>query len=99
MNPPYGKTIVYWVEKACKTAMRGNLVVGLLPARTDNGWWNTFVKGHADIHFIMGRLAFGDGKTGAPFPSALAIWWGQVLIVDQRRRSYNKDTQSSLFGY
>lgn len=98
MNPPYGIEIVYWVKKAHETAMLGNLVVGLLPSRTDNAWWNTYVKGHADIHFIMGRLAFGDGTASAPFPSALAIWWGQEKIIDQRKKKGAEDMQGWLLA-
>jgi hypothetical protein len=36
MNPPYGKEIYKWVEKAYNTAKYGyGTVVCLLPARTD----------------------------------------------------------------
>lgn len=34
-NPPYGRDIGRWVEKADMSAKRGALVVMLLPARTD----------------------------------------------------------------
>ena len=76
MNPPYGREISYWVEKARSEAERGSLVVGLLPARTDTKWWQEHVQGHADVRFIAGRLKFGNAKSAAPFPSAIAVWWG-----------------------
>ena len=79
MNPPYGATIGLWCAKAHLEASKGTLVVGLLPARTDTKWWQDHVAPYADIRFLRGRLRFGDGKNTAPFPSALAIWWGFPL--------------------
>ncbi len=76
MNPPYGRDIADWVAKAKVEAIMGTLVVGLLPARTDTRWWHTYVQGSADVRFIEGRLKFGNAKNSAPFPSAIAIWWG-----------------------
>jgi site-specific DNA-methyltransferase (adenine-specific) len=40
MNPPYGRQIGRWVKKAWESAQSGacELVVCLLPARTDTGW-------------------------------------------------------------
>lgn len=76
MNPPYGKTIGAWVQKAREESERGALVVGLLPVRTDTRWWQQNVIGHADVRYIAGRLRFGKATNSAPFPSALALWWG-----------------------
>lgn len=76
MNPPYGREIGAWVEKARREAEQGALVVGLLPARTDTKWWQEHVYGHADVRFVARRLKFGNAATGAPFPSAVAVWWG-----------------------
>ena len=80
MNPPYGREIVEWVAKARQEAERGALVVGLLPARTDARWWQEHVHGHADVRFIAGRLKFGNAKSAAPFPSAIAVWWGWPVL-------------------
>ena len=80
MNPPYGREIVQWVTKARQEAERGALVVGLLPARTDTRWWQEHVHGHADVRFIVGRLKFGNAKSAAPFPSAIAVWWGWPVL-------------------
>jgi site-specific DNA-methyltransferase (adenine-specific) len=81
MNPPYGREIVQWVAKARSEAERGALVVGLLPARTDTRWWQEYVQGHADVRFIAGRLKFGNAKNAAPFPSAIAVWWGWPTLA------------------
>lgn len=73
MNPPYGRGIGDWVEKASKAKA---LVVCLVPARTDTRWWHQHVAGGgADVHFLPGRLKFGDSKNSAPFPSAILIYW------------------------
>lgn len=72
-NPPYGREIGKWVEKAynskCKTVM-------LLPARTDTRWFHDYcMKGK--IYFIKGRLKFGNAKNAAPFPSMIVIFESQ----------------------
>lgn len=73
MNPPYGRGIGKWIEKAYLTAKSGNSVVCLVPARTDTSWWHDYcMKG--DITFIRGRLKFGDSKNSAPFPSAIVVF-------------------------
>jgi len=44
MNPPYGRWIGKWVEKAYFESRQSNtVVVGLLPARTDTKWMHDFV--------------------------------------------------------
>lgn len=77
LNPPYGRVIAQWAEKARREAAeRRALVVGLLPARTDAKWWQENVQGHADVRCLAGRLKFHGAKSSAPFPSAIAVWWG-----------------------
>ena len=76
MNPPYGRNVGKWIQKAYAAAKNGATVVCLLPSRTDTKWWHDYcMKG--EIRFIRGRLYFTDstGKTGrAPFPSAIVIF-------------------------
>ena len=69
-NPPYGRGIADWVDKAFYC---NNLVVMLLPARTDTKWFHQILDNRCHIEFIKGRLKFGDGKNSAPFPSIIAI--------------------------
>jgi len=77
MNPPYGRQIGRWVEKAYREAQQGATVVCLLPARTDTRWWHDYcMKG--EIRFIRGRLKFGGSQNSAPFPSAVVIF-GRML--------------------
>jgi phage N-6-adenine-methyltransferase len=82
MNPPYGRTIRRWVEKAQHASRAGTVVVGLLPARVDTAWWWDYCVGH-EIRFLKGRLRFGQATHAAPFPSAVVVfgypeavrWW------------------------
>ena len=72
MNPPYGREIPKWIEKAYKESLKGATIVCLIPARTDTRYWHNFIFPYAsDIKFIKGRLKFGSGNAPAPFPSAL----------------------------
>lgn len=76
MNPPYGRVIGRWVDKAWQEGMKpGTTVVCLIPARTDTSYWHTYViGGGAEVEFVKGRLKFGGAKNSAPFPSAVVIF-------------------------
>ncbi len=76
MNPPYGRNISKWVQKAYESA-RDNYatVVCLLPARTDTAWFQDYVLAHAkSIEFVRGRIKFNGAKNGAPFPSCVVVF-------------------------
>ena len=78
MNPPYGREIKYWVQKAYEESLKGATVVCLIPSRTDTKYWHDYIFGKADdIRFLRGRLKFGDSKNPAPFPSAIIIYKGE----------------------
>lgn len=72
MNPPYGREIGKWVEKAATCG--ADIVVGLLPARTDTRWFHEHILNKSEIRFIRGRLKFGNATNAAPFPSMIVIW-------------------------
>lgn len=74
MNPPYGRGIDKWIEKAYRSAKQnGATVVCLIPARVDTRWWHNYcAKG--EVYFIKGRLKFGDSKNSAPFPNAVVVF-------------------------
>ena len=64
MNPPYGREIKYWVEKAYKESLKGAVVVCLIPARTDTSYWHEYIFPYADdIRFIRGGLKFGKTES------------------------------------
>lgn len=70
-NPPYGRGIGAWVKKCYE---HNQLAVMLLPARTDTKWWQDYCLKADCVHFVRGRLKFGDSKNSAPFPSAIVIF-------------------------
>lgn len=76
-NPPYGRGVGAWVEKAHRTAEESDAtVVMLLPARTDTAWFHDYCYNdkYATINFVRGRLKFGGEKNSAPFPSMVVIF-------------------------
>ena len=73
MNPPYGRTIEQWMQKAYFSSQMGATVVCLVPSRTDTSWWHRYaMKG--EIRLLKGRLKFEGGKSTAPFPSAIVVF-------------------------
>ena len=82
-NPPYGREIGKWVQKAYQEATRltKTPVVLLIPARTDTNYFHDYIYEKAEIRFIRGRLRFTDdsGKLAgpAPFPSMIVIYNGK----------------------
>lgn len=77
-NPPYGREIGLWVKKAYEESLSGQLVVMLLPARTDTKWFHDYILGKAEVRFVRGRLKFGDSNNSAPFPSMVVIYNGEI---------------------
>lgn len=72
-NPPYGRDLRKWVEKAHREAM-GALIVMLISACTDTAYFHDYIYGKHEIRFIRGRLHFNESKAGAPFPSMVVIF-------------------------
>jgi len=73
VNPPYARGITgKWVKKGYEEALRGALVVMLLPARTDTKWFHQYIlpfsgndeaQVETEIRFVKGRVQFElDGK-------------------------------------
>jgi site-specific DNA-methyltransferase (adenine-specific) len=95
MNPPYGREIKKWMEKAKRESENGSIIVCLVPVRPDTRWWwENCING--EIRFIRGRLRWPGSHTGASFGSAVvilgrgiepkAIWW-DVQSRGKRRLS------------
>ena len=82
-NPPYGKNIGKWVQKAHDENRRNNnYIVMLLPARTDTRWFHNYILGKAEIRFIRGRLKFVGSKNSAPFPSMVVVFRPKMEMLE-----------------
>ena len=78
MNPPYGREIRLWIEKAYKEGLKHDtVVVCLLPSRTDTKWFHEYCMKAQSIKFVKGRLKFGNASSGAPFPSMIVVFNGR----------------------
>lgn len=73
MNPPYGRQLPRWMEKAYTESAHA-VVVALVPSRTDTAWWHDYAMRAGEIRFLRGRLTFEGAENSAPFPSCLVIW-------------------------
>lgn len=72
VNPPYGRDIVPWIEKAMTEPVEELIL--LVPAYTDTRWFRPLFA-HS-ICFVHGRINFEKpdapgGSTRAPHPSVL----------------------------
>jgi phage N-6-adenine-methyltransferase len=84
-NPPYGRPLAQWMKKAFDSVRDGDaeLVVCLVPARTDVGWWHEYTS-QGEIRLLRGRLRFGGCENSAPFPSALVIFRAAQIALRNR---------------
>ena len=76
MNPPYGKDMYRFLQKAYTESKRNATVVCVLPVRPDSKWWQDFVM-KAEIRYFRQRLKFTlDGKRSdvAPFATAIVVF-------------------------
>ena len=82
-NPPYGREIGKWVQKAYDENRReNNYIVMLLPARTDTKWFHDYILGKAEVRFVRGRLKFGGSKNSAPFPSMVVVFRPKMEMLE-----------------
>ncbi len=76
MNPPYGRQIGAWMEKAFQESRKpGTVVVCLVHARTDTGWFHEWGMKARAIRVMRGRPWFRQNGVWhsakhVPFPAA-----------------------------
>ena len=87
LNPPYGRNIGKWLEKAYQESIGGAVVVCLTFCRSDTRWWHKWAMRAAEIRLIPGRITFVGAKQTAPAPSCL-------IVFDESRRLPRFTTQS-----
>lgn len=74
VNPPYGRDLPLWVDKAIEEAAHGLEIILLVPARTDTQWFDRALHSSQALALWRGRITFKGADAGAPFPSALFYW-------------------------
>lgn len=80
MNPPYGREVALWVNKAIEEIEAGRVTeaVILVAGRMDTQWFKALGDVCLAWCAIEGRLNFSDSKNSAPFPSAV-FYYGENL--------------------
>ena len=75
LNPPYGRGVGKWVEKAYRESLHGLIVVVLVFASTDTKWFHEYAMRAAEIRFIKGRVRFNhaDGIKAGPAPKGSCL--------------------------
>lgn len=74
-NPPYGRGIGKWIEKAHYS-----------PARTDTKWFHNYIVApRHEIRFVCGRLKFGGAKNSAPFPSMVVVFRPKMEMLEGKK--------------
>lgn len=56
VNPPYGRAIKAWMQKAAQEAAKGAEIASLVPARVDTRWFQEAAQSAQCILFIRGRV-------------------------------------------
>lgn len=74
MNPPYGRHIGAWMEKAYLSSLAGATVVCLVPSRTGTRWWHAWVLNKAEIRHRKGRIMFVGARDHAGFASVAVLY-------------------------
>ena len=61
LNPPYGRVVGAWVQRAQEQALTGLAVVVLIPANTETSYWQEYVVGAPNcwgVVFLSPRVRF-----------------------------------------
>ena len=73
-NPPYGRIVPKWIEKAKAESENGATSVLLILAKTNTKWFHELCMTASEIRFVKGRPKFIGAKDGLPFPLMLVIF-------------------------
>lgn len=83
VNPPYGRAIADWMAKIVAERVNCEVIVALVPARSDTAWWHDCALLADQVRFVRGRLSFEGVATAggrrlragaSPFPSVLLVY-------------------------
>ena len=79
VNPPYSdQQIAAWVKKAFSERNKAEVIVMLIPVRTDRKYFHRYILNRTEIRFVKERIRFtplAGQNAGCPsFPNMLVIW-------------------------
>jgi site-specific DNA-methyltransferase (adenine-specific) len=92
VNPPFGaRELDAWTNKARLAVLTGcELVVMIVPVKSDQAWWHTSAMSATEIQFIRGRVTFGGASASYPGPCAI-LMWHQWLPGPARIRTFEQE--------
>ncbi len=75
MNPPFGRDLKKWVQKAYEESQEGVVGVCLLPVRSNTQWWHKYIiNTKSEVRFLKGEIKFNNLKRGLWLPFAIVIF-------------------------
>jgi len=76
MNPPFGRDLKKWVQKAYEESQKNNVNgVLILPVRSNTLWWHKYIiDTKAEVRFLKGETKFVGHKRGLWLPFAIIIF-------------------------
>jgi len=88
LNPPYGRHLHEWIEKAYHEMQLGAKIIMLIPASTGTSYWAKWIWNKVPkIYFIEGRIRFVDplSKTTDPpkYDSAVIVFQVDLIVYIQ----------------
>jgi phage N-6-adenine-methyltransferase len=72
--------IIDFMKKAYDERKNAEVIVCLVPSRTDTQWFHRYAYRKANLDFFEGRLKFGGCAKAAPFPSLL-VTYGRLSLI------------------
>ncbi len=75
MNPPFGRQLKKWVQKAYEESQKGVTGVCILPVRSNTLWWHKYIiDTKVEVRFLKGEIKFSNHKRGLWLPFAIVIF-------------------------
>lgn len=85
VNPPYGREVKDWADKAIAEAARGIPIVMLTASRPGAAWCQRVMASADVLCFWRGRIRFRGAPASAPFDSLFSAWNCRGRFVDAFR--------------
>jgi len=84
MNPPFGRNLKKWVQKAYEESKKGVIGVLLLPVRSNTIWWHKYIiDTKAEVRFLKGEIKFKGMINGLWLPFAIIILNPELILHEK----------------